>query len=122
MCAGGFRGREGAPHLSQDLSLSQHHRFDPGGHAEEVPHRLPIGHVIEGIVRCGGNTLQFTQQRDDRFLGDDVRGREINLGPVASREHDRRAAEVRQYVRQLVLGKGDALPHRDRSGLVANPN
>ena len=46
----GFRCRaERATHLSENLGLSDDHRFDAGGDSEEVPGSVTVGHVIKGV-------------------------------------------------------------------------
>ncbi|MCW0417707.1 hypothetical protein NB689_003461 [Xanthomonas sacchari] len=69
--------RPGVLHLAEDLRLAQHHRVQPGGDPEQVPHRVRVLVLVQIAVQTGGMRVQPVGQVL-RIAGDGVQ-----LGAVA---------------------------------------
>ena len=95
-CASGLVERP--PHLAGDLRLADDHRFEPGGHPEEMPGGLLAlqQHQVTAQLLDGGQGVRF-----------DV---EIDLEPVAGAQHDFAGDPV---AGQQLLGKGRSRRRRE---------
>src|SRR5262249_2000655 len=108
-------------HLAENLRLADHHRVEPGSHAERVPDRFALRQRVEvGLellwldpvipgepIECG---LRLTE-------------RAVDLGPIARRQDsgffDRLVpGELRQGRAQALSVERYALADRERRGLV----
>ena len=122
---GGGEG-EGVPHLAQDLGLPQDHRLETRGHAQQVARRLVVVPRVE--VRTGGEEVAPPGATDERAQGAlrprPVGGHDVELRPVAGREHERfledfLPARGLQGLAHLVRAEGHVLALIEGGGAVA---
>ena len=109
---------ERRPYLSQDLSFAGHERVEPAGDAEEVQRRGFVPEPVQRRRELARGLPCEACDRLHRLLLDVLGRREVELRPVAGREHDRLAV---QPCRQLTAGlqvERDALTQLDRSAVV----
>ena len=115
----GRAGLEGAPHLPEDLALAGNERVEPGGDAEEVQRRRLVPEPVERGGEIGGAVARELRHRRDGFVLGVLLAREVELGAVARRQHDRLAAEpLGAAAPARVEVERDALPQLDRSAVV----
>ena len=87
---------ERVPHLAEDLALARHERVEPGGDAEQVQRGAVVAEPVEhggerrAVVACEREQRRRSRARPGASLV--VVAREVELGAVAGREHDRLAA------------------------------
>jgi hypothetical protein len=97
--------------LAEDLALTRNERIEAGGDAEEMERRSTVAQPVERV-------LDVRQRRDPASLGlVGVLRREVDLGPVARREHDGFAELACERVGGVLLQR-DALPLFDRRVVV----
>ena len=120
--AGDSRRGERRAYLTEDLRFANHHRFDAGSDAEEMPRRLLASEHEERRALDRWLTLDFAQQPHDRArIADCARRRDIYLRTVTRRKHRRRriaSAQPRERLRQLARAKREVFPNRHRRRLV----
>ncbi len=86
---------ESGPHLPEDLPLAGDHRVEPRGDAEQVQR----GRLVLELVHHRRQLVSIvTRKPEQRLVGALSRtvlltAGEVDLGPVAGREHDRLAVQ-----------------------------
>ena len=81
---------EGVAHLAEDLALSRHERVEAGRDAEQVQRGAVVPEAVEDGRERGAVVAGEREQRGARALvqiGAVVVAREVELRPVAGREH-----------------------------------
>ena len=121
--AGLVRLGERLLHLAEYLRLAQHHRIQPGGHAERVPHRVLVRVAVKiGVDVLAVQVVVVAEPLDDAL----VVGRfqpAVELGAVAGGQ-DRGLAgpaargDLVQGVGQPVRRERRFFADRDRGGVV----
>ena len=110
--AGGQRGVVGLAHLAENLRLARHERVEPGRHAEEVLDRLLVLPAREHLAELEpGAALELLLRALAGFA------REVDLGAVAGREHDRLHAVARESsgeLQRVAVGEEEPLAHLER--------
>ena len=110
--AGGQRRIVGLAHLAEDLGLARHERVETGRDPEEVLDRSLVIPAREHVAELEpGAALEVLA---GALL---VSAREVDLGAVARREHDRLDPVARQRCRELervAVGEEEPLPDLER--------
>jgi hypothetical protein len=119
--AHGFGGAHRVLHLPQDLRLPQHHRIEPRGDAEGMPHRGFAIVVVE--ARCDFHARAARARLEPTAHGAGVIDPAIDLGAVAGRDQHRLGhpglrGQFRQGFRLPLGREGELFPHVQRSALV----
>ena len=106
--------------LAEHLRFADHHAVQPGCHAEHVLDGIavhPVHHVAEHAALAG--RIETLGHRGGHVGGDGIRAIEIELRPVARRQHRCRggarvADEVPEQVAARIAVHGCRLTHRER--------
>ncbi len=114
----GRPGFEGRPHLAEDLALAGHERVETGRDPKEVQRRRLVAQPVERRAEVRAAVAGEVGQRPDGELLDVLLTDEVELGPVARREHDRLAAEAGREVAAGGEVERDALAQLDRRLVV----
>ena len=110
---------EGVPHLAEDLALARHERVEAGGDAEQVQRGAVVAEPVEHRSERRAVVAREREQRGARALVQVVArvvAREVELGAVARREHDRLAPVSASSPASAARAVGvdrDALPQLD---------
>ena len=114
--------------LAEDLGLADHHRVQPGGHPEEVLHRLLATEDPDVLAhrRLSLRVEVPAQPGDDRLRVRVVVDADVELGAVAGRDRGcaAQAAVPDQESEQVTcrwVGEGGALPDLHGSRAEGDP-
>ena len=105
---GGLRRVEGLTHLPEDLGLARNERIEPGGHPEEMVSSRHVAEPVERGLKLGLREAGERRELVQRALRASpcLRAGEVDLRPVARREHGGFAVASREAGQSLAATLG----------------